>query len=139
MTCQCKNPLDFVRIKVITKSNQVTRVFVRFSGTNCCDVSVDMYLAKMAHVYENKHPFVVLYDATMVGKIPMTLINKQALFMRKYDNQTRDYLKRCAIILTSEWARMTLKLLFTLKPPACPLETFPNIYRAKEWLKVVTG
>jgi len=136
--CHCETPRDFVQVKVLTKPDKVTKVLVRFSGTSCCDVSVDKYLNDISQVYENRHPFILLYDATQIGRIPITLINKQALFMRKYDNITKDYLLRCAVILTSEWARASLKLLFTLKPAACPLRTFSTVQDAKQWLKADT-
>jgi hypothetical protein len=136
--CSCKNPLNFVRVKVVTKPNKVTKVLVKFSGTSCCDVSVDNYLTVISHVYEQNHAFVVLYDASSIGRIPMTLIHKQALFMRKYDTVSKEYLIRCAIILTSEWARASLKFLFSIKPPSCPLKTFSTQVDAKTWLRDVT-
>jgi hypothetical protein len=136
--CHCAKPLAFVQVKVVSRPNKVTKVLVRFAGTSCCEVGVDNYLKTMSEVYDKQQPFVVIYDATEVGRIPLTLINKQAAFMRKYDHVTKEYLVRCAVVLTSEWARSSLKMLFTLKPPACPLRTFATIDEGKEWLKVVT-
>lgn len=136
--CNCAKPLTFVQIKIVSKPNRVTKVLVRFDGTSCCDLGVDSYLKSMSKVYEKEQPFVVIYDATTIGRIPMTLVNKQASFMRKYDHITKNYLLRCAVVLTSEWARKSLKLLFMLKPPACTLKTFCKIDEAKAWITVVT-
>ena len=133
--CNCENPNSFVQFKVVRKHKHVTKVIVRFTDTSCCEASVDSYLQNMSTVYERKEPFVVIYDATQIGRIPLTLVNKQANFMRKYDQITKKYLLRCAIVLTSEWARKTLKFLFTLKPPACDLKTFYTIDEAKNWIK----
>ena len=135
--CACLVPSNFVNMKVLRRPGEKTKVFIRFVGTNCCDVSVDKYLNTMREVYAEKSLFLVLYDATQVGRLPLTTINKVASFMRTFDASTRLYLKGCAIVLSSEWAKASLNVLFTLKPPACPLQTFTSVDEAKLWLRHV--
>ena len=135
MLCSCSHPTEFVHVKVLRGVDVCTKVFVRFVGTNCCTLSVDRYLSEMATVYADKKPFQVLYDATEVGRLPLYTIQKVAAFMRRFDDLTRLYLQKCAITISSEWARAALTTLFIIKVPACPLKTFTTVGEAKTWLR----
>jgi hypothetical protein len=137
--CLCAEKLQFVNISVVKDDPKITKVIVRFYGTSCCDVTVDNYLSSMKKVYADKIPFVILYDATQIGRVSLGTINKMAKFMREFDEATNEFMLRCAITLSSEWARAALKMLFVIKPPACKeLDTFTTLKKAKSWLAEIT-
>jgi len=119
---------------IFLKENEIIKVIVRFSGKPT-DSEMNDYLAHITKIYELNHPFYIIYDGTDVGLLTPTQVYKQADFMRTKDQDTRRLIIKCAIILTSMTARMTLNTLFTLKPPACKLEVFDNMTQAKIYLK----
>ncbi len=116
------------------EENEILKVIVRLSGKPT-DLEMDDYLAHITKIYELNHPFYIIYDGTDIGILSLAQVYKQADFMRTKDQDTRRLIKKCAIILTSMTARMTLNTLFTLKPPACKLEVFYNMTQAKLYLK----
>lgn len=109
------------------------KVIVKFVGSP--DDSMDEYLMQLDAIYKKKQKFYLLYDASHIGGITYTQVNKQAAFMRERDQDTRELVIKCAIVLTSDIARMMLDGLFVLKKPACPLQVFRTMEEAKDFLR----
>jgi len=124
----------FAQIKT-KRGNNLVKVIVRFDGTPT-DLELDEYLKTIHVIYQQKVPFVILYDASNIGHISMPHIQKQVDFMREHDLQTSQLMLKCAIVLTSTWQRESLKLIFKIKPPACKqLKVVETFDQAQEFLR----
>ncbi len=121
-------------VNIETRQSDMLKVIVRFTGKPT-DQEMDDYLAHITKIYELNLPFLILYDGTDIGMLSMAQVYKQADFMRKKDEDTRRLIKKCAIVLTSTPARITLDTVFALKPPACKLQIFQDMETAKSFLR----
>jgi hypothetical protein len=115
------------------------KVIVRMVGVPA-DGEIEGYLDAMARIYDYEECFVILFDVNKIGDMsPMVMlgyIQKQVEFMRKYDDKTRKYMKRAAIVVSSAFVRRILNGVFTLKKSACKdLEFFTNEKDAKAYLR----
>lgn len=124
---------DFAEIKVKDET-ELTKVIVRLRGIPK-DNEMEQYLDYLNSVYQANKLFLIIYDASDIGMLSLSQIHKQADFMRSRDAETRRLIKKCAIVLTSAWARTALATLFTLKPPACDLKVVDSMEEARKFLK----
>jgi hypothetical protein len=118
-----------------TLKQQNHKVIIKFENTPQSEQDVQDYMDKMEKIYEQKKPFVVLYHCTKVGLVKWKYIKMQAKFMRKMEEETKHLLVRAAILVDGNFVRGVLKTLFKLKKPACDLEIFSDIDKAKKYLK----
>ena len=125
-----KIPFAQVRAK---EENGELKVVVRFEGQPS-DQELDIYLNEVGNIYLRQLPFYILYDATNIGLLTPSQIKKQVNFMREHDAETRKWIKRRAIVVTSSWARTALDAIFRLKPPACDLKIVATCDLAKKYL-----
>ena len=110
------------------------KVLVTLAGTPCCDMELTAYLQEMEEVYSRSRPFQILYNASHVGVPSAQQLKQQVSFMRRFDECTRRLVDKCAIVVTSMVARASLRTIFLLKPPACPMSVFSTLSDAKEYL-----
>jgi len=114
--------------------NNELKVIVRFEGTPT-DSELDQYLNEVNDIYEQNKPFYILYDATNIGMLTPPQILRQVHFMRNRDLDSRRLIKKCAIVISSMFARNALDGIFRLKPPACPVGIFSSEKEAKDYLR----
>jgi hypothetical protein len=119
----------------IKESDDRIRVFIKLQGVPQDDSDIASFLHQLDNVYKTKKSFVCLYDVRAIGRIAPSVLWTLASYLRKKDDETRERLLRCAIVISSAFAKKILDSLFVLKKPACPLETFSNMESAKEWLR----
>jgi len=131
--------MGFAEVKTRDETSSLMKVVVRFNGVPENDIELHEYFQEIQKVYDYHVKFVILYDASALGLLNLTHIHKQAEFMRKHDDQTRELVIRCAIVLTSKMLRGALDLLFKLKAPACELQLFGTMAEAQDWLREVTS
>ncbi len=127
--------MSFAEIK-IKEGDALLKVFVKFGSESPTNEALDDYLNEIAKVYDRKCEFVILYDASNISMfITPTQLVRQSQFMRKRDQETRKYLVRCAIVMTSTVVRVMLQNLLKLKPAACELEIFDSLSAAQDYLR----
>jgi hypothetical protein len=127
------NGVPFAQVKAVKENNEL-KVIVRFEGCPT-DQELDDYLNEVGKIYLEELPFYILYDARNVGLLTPSQIKKQVTFMRNHDQQTRRLIKRCAIVVTSSWARTALDAIFKLKPAACDLKIVQTFEDAQRYLR----
>ncbi len=125
--------------QVLTKKEEpdgLLKVYVRFSNQSPTNEMIDKYLSEIEDVYNQKRKFIVLYDASDISiMIGPAQLYRQVAFMQKKDAETREYLLRCAIVITSPFVKALLDGVFALKSPACELKIFNNVIDAKAFLQ----
>jgi predicted component of type VI protein secretion system len=118
--------------KVKQKNN---RVIVKFSGFPQDDKECKGYLQLLDEIYQQKMPFIILYDARNIGWLSWKHIHIQANFMKSKEIQTKKYMIRAAVVVNSIAARSILKTLFSIRKPAAPCQVFTSIEKGKEFLR----
>jgi hypothetical protein len=113
----------------------VIRVVIKLNGTPRDQSEVSVLLDNLEQVYQSNQQFVCLYDARAIGRVSPPVLWTIASYLRRKDDQTRERLQKCAIVISSDFAQKLLDSLFVLKPPACPLDTFRSLEAAKAWLR----
>lgn len=118
-------------ITFVTKDN---RAVVTFNGVPHDVGDCEVYYRAMNQMYATREQFIVLYDATFIGRVGWTYIKSLADFMADNRKLTEKYMDRAAIVVSSTWAKLALKALFKIRPPSCPVEVFPTVPEAKLYL-----
>lgn len=111
------------------------RVVVKFFGVPCCERDMDAFLRDVDEIYKKDQEFLILYDATQVGFVGASMVQKQIAFMRGHDEETRRLIKKCAVVVNTTFASAIVNGIFAVKPPACPLKVFADVDAAKQYLK----
>lgn len=94
----------------------------------------DQYLQWVESFYDQKKPFKVLFDGSAVSFQCMRYVHEQVAFMRRNEENTKKYMKRAAIVVSSSIAKQIVELIFRLKPPATPMKIFNDLEEAWLWL-----
>ncbi len=114
---------------------ELLKVEIKFNGKPCCGNEIDEYLQKVQKIYLQKRKCQILYDATHIGIITnKTYLGKLIGFMRSFDEDTKKYVDRAAIVVCDKTVRSILKGIFLVKPPSCPLQIVTSVQRAKVFL-----
>lgn len=111
-----------------------TRVIIRLTGKPKSAQEVEEYLGKLEVIYQKKQKFVMLYDASLCAMPEYRYIRMQASFMETKEAETRKYVVRTAICVSSVIARTVLQTLFLLRKPTAPCQIFGTMEEAKQWL-----
>lgn len=118
-------------VKVTQKNNCVK---VTFQGVPQTENDIPNYLSLLDQIYAEERKFLILYDASNIGRVKFSDIKKQADYMFKRKEVTKKYMVRAAIVMTSTTARAALQVLFKIRKPISPFRVFKTIEEAKKWL-----
>lgn len=119
-------------------SDQVLKVIVVFVGVPCCSATLERYMQSIEEIYRRDRRFEVLWDARRIGIPSRRVLQVQASFMQKLDPLTRRLVRCSAIVVSSKLAKNMLRVLFRMKPPACPLRIFEDLDMARAFLSTGT-
>lgn len=133
--CDIVKDVPFVIMAVKSSADDELKVFVRFHGSPCCQFEVQSYLNAVGDIYAKEKPFSILYDASKIGLPTAGQLRSQISFMRAHDQQTQEFVRKVAIVVSSVTARKMLNGIFMLKPPACPMEICSDLQSAKTYLQ----
>lgn len=114
------------------------KVVVRFNNVPENDAEIDAFLETVKAVYDKNEKFVILYDCSNIGWMKWQHIMRQANFMREQEARTKELMVRAAVVVTHNIARGLLKALFKVRKPACPLQVFSSLDKAKAYLSEVS-
>lgn len=93
----------------------------------------EAYLSIFDVLYEKKEKFCLVIDARNVGWVYPSYIFKQAMHMMNKEAQTKAYVHRIALLITTPIAKNLLNLLFSIRTPTKPTEIFENLDTATRW------
>lgn len=132
-TCVPEKYAHFAKVE-----QRAHKVVIRLQGTPSSDADIDSYLQDFDEILKAKKPFLALFDTSNIGVISLRDIKKQATFLRERDEYSRQYMKRAAIVVGSSFTKRMLRILFSIRTPACPLEIFDSMNEAKKYLSECT-
>lgn len=107
---------------------------VKMIGSPAEYSDVQEYLDFISSLYQKKNEFCILFDASQVGHVPRKYLNMQVNFMRDNKQNTRKYMKKAAIVLTSPLTKALLDIIFRLCPPSTTVKIFGNKRSAWKFL-----
>ena len=98
------------------------------------DQDFKTYLSLFDILYAKKEKICVIIDARNVGWVSPSYIFKQAAHMMNKEAQTKAYVHRIALLITTPIAKMLLNLLYSIRTPARPTEIFQDLESAWLWV-----
>jgi hypothetical protein len=110
-------------------------VNVKLSGVPEDMIEFEDYLKGFDLLYEKKREFSLIIDSTEIGAISAYHIARQAFHMYSNENNTKKYVKKVALIITSDSVRKLLNGLFQMRKPVCEVEIFKCLDDCHQWIK----
>lgn len=110
-------------------------VNVKLSGVPEDMIEFEDYLKGFDLLYEKKRKFSLIIDSTEIGAISAYHIARQAFHMHSNENNTKKYVKKVALIITSDSIRKLLNGLFQMRSPVCEVEIFKCLDDCYQWIK----
>ena len=110
-------------------------VNVKLSGVPEDMIEFEDYLKGFDLLYEKKREFSLIIDSTEIGAISAYHIARQAFHMHSNENNTKKYVKKVALIITSDSVRKLLNGLFQMRKPVCEVEIFKCLDDCHQWIK----
>lgn len=110
-------------------------VNVKLSGVPEDMTEFEDYLKGFDLLYERKRKFSLIIDSTDIGSISAYYIARQAFHMHSNEDNTKKYVKKVALIITSVSVKKLLNGLFQMRKPVCEVEIFKCLDDCHQWIK----
>lgn len=98
-----------------------TIVTVTLSSPIKNDMDFDIFLFKWLELYNNKRPFIFIFDTTNVGYIPLKYSLRMSIFIKDLKKQECQYLQKSIILVNSNMVKYMLDFIFMIQPPVAPV------------------
>lgn len=98
-----------------------TIVKVTLSSPIKNDMDFDIFLFKWLELYNNKRPFIFIFDTTNVGYIPLKYSLRMSIFIKELKKQECQYLQKSIILVNSNMVKYMLDFIFMIQPPVAPV------------------
>ena len=85
------------------------------------DMDFDIFLFKWLELYNNKRPFIFIFDTSNVGYIPLKYSLRMSAFIKKLKKQECQYLQKSIILVNSNIVKYMLDFIFMIQPPVAPV------------------
>jgi hypothetical protein len=89
-----------------------------------CEIEKFMY--EMNCIYDKYQKFNLLFDATQVGFVPMKHLKKISKFFQEKDDETKEKVRKCAIVVKYTIFKNMVNFALSLKTPVCEVKTFSD-------------
>jgi hypothetical protein len=107
-------------------------LLVRFEGEHNRQ-DFEAYHAAAADYLHRQQPHVVVIDMSRSGMLSAELRQRKVEWMQEHDPLIRRTVLGMAFIADTAFLRVTLSLVFYLKPPPCPYVILPREAQAVQW------
>jgi len=94
---------------------------------------LELLSARLSDILARQEPYVAIADARRSQGMTPEQRQHQADWMKRHDAQLRKYCLGSAFIVTSALARLTLSVIFALKPPPLPYTIVTTLEAAAVW------
>jgi len=117
----------FATIK-FDKKNKIVEII--FNGVphesknidHICEIEKFMY--EMNCIYNKYNKFNLLFNATQVGFVSMKHLKKISKFFQEKDDETKEKVRKCAIVVKYTIFKNMVNFALSLKTPVCEVKTF---------------
>ena len=89
-----------------------------------CEIEKFMY--EMNCIYDKYEKFNLFFDATQVGFVPMKHLKKISKFFQEKDDETKEKVKKCAIVVKYIIFKNMVNFALSLQTPVCEVKTFSD-------------
>jgi hypothetical protein len=121
-------------VKTTIKDNQ-RYVWIKFTETPQLEQQFVEFLEKLTELlYTDCQPFTMLVETQHVSDVPLIWARHLSTWMRDNEVSARLFLKKTAIVASSQWVSLFLKAVFTLKKPVTDVHVVNTIKQARQIL-----
>ena len=85
------------------------------------DMDFDIFLVQWLELYNNKRPFIFIFDTSNVGYIPLKYSLRMSIFIKDLKKQEYQYLQKSIILVNSNMVKYMLDFTFMIQPPVAPV------------------
>lgn len=85
------------------------------------DVSVDLFTETWLNISNDKKPYIIVFDATIIEYVKPNYIFKIVKFMKKLRKQVPQYLQYSIIIIDNAFMRGLMNMVFRIQKPVAPI------------------
>tara|TARA_B100000424_G_C22905724_1_gene481750 strand:+ start:807 stop:1349 length:543 start_codon:yes stop_codon:yes gene_type:complete len=97
-------------------------VYINFNNSNIVDDNnLELFFNLWLRVYEEKMPYIIVFDGTMIEYAKPKFIFRFAKFMKKLRKQTPQYLQYSIIIINNSLMRGLMNMVFRIQAPVAPV------------------
>jgi hypothetical protein len=97
-------------------------VYITFNHENIVDDNnLDIFFQTWLDIYNEKKPYIIVFDGTMVNYTKPSFIFKFAKFMKKLRKQEPQYLQYSIIIIDNSLMRGIMNMVFRIQKPVAPV------------------
>ena len=109
-------------------------VNVKLSGVPEDMTEFEDYLKGFDLLYQKNREFSLIIDSTDIGVISPYYIARQAFHMHSNEDNTKRYVQKVALVITSVSVRKLLNGLFQMRKPVCKTEIFCCLDDCYDWI-----
>ena len=109
-------------------------VNLKLSGSPESLEEFEDYLSGFDLLYNKKKKINMVIDATDIGNVHLYYIARQAFHMHANELNTKKYVNKIALVVTSKITTKLLNSLFSMRKPVCSTKLFKTIGDANTWI-----
>lgn len=97
-------------------------VYINFNYSHIIDdTNLELFFETWLSVYNEKKPYIIVFDGTSVQYAKPKFIFRFAKFMKKLRTQNIQYLQYSIIIINNSLMRGLMNMVFRIQPPVAPV------------------
>lgn len=108
-------------------------VAIRFEKQPENDEEFDQFLQDIKNLYNTKEPVWLIFETVGIGLKPI-YISKMVKFMIEINQLTREFMQKCAIVITREKIQTLVNLIIRLARPPGEIKCFSDFEQGWSWL-----
>ena len=108
-------------------------ITIHFTGAPADTDNFSTYLAELAHNYEKKEPFALVFELSKAPIPGLSYQLQQAAWMKEHDDLIRQYCMGVAYVIPGTLMRGVLKSIFKVQKQPVPYTVVATFDKGKEW------
>lgn len=102
-------------------------VYITFTENNIVnDINLNKFFETWLAIYDEKKPYIIIFDASKIDYAKPTFIYKFVKFMKKLRKKEPQYLQYSIIIIDNSLMRGIMNMVFRMQPPVAPVYLCKN-------------
>lgn len=108
-------------------------VAIRFEEHPKDEQEFDQFLNSIEELYSKEEPIWFIFETVGIGLNPK-YISKMIKFMNENDNLTKQFMQKCAVIVSKDSVRIVINFILTVAKPSGDIQCFSDFDKGWSWL-----